>query len=91
MPDKGRLQNNAKKQELKQEVFWLHRGGFVPILKLGWCLHSKQFINFIASLIIMVQCWRGNVAGLHLCVFQGTLTLSEWRCKEAPVYQLERC
>jgi hypothetical protein len=32
----------------------------------------------------------GNVAGLHLCVLRGTLTLSEWRCKEAPVDQQGR-
>jgi hypothetical protein len=43
--------------------------------------------SFITSLIMMVQYWRGNVAGLQLCVSRTTLTLSEWRCKEAPVTQ----
>jgi hypothetical protein len=38
-------------------------------------LHSKQFIKFITSLITMVQCWRGIVAGLQLCVLRRTLTL----------------
>jgi hypothetical protein len=61
------------------------RGGFIPIFKHDGCLHSKQFINFITSLIMMVQCWRGNVTGLHLCILGRTLMLTEWRCKEAPV------
>jgi hypothetical protein len=59
-------------------------------LKRVGCLHSKKFINFITSLIVMFQCWRGNIANLHLCVPRRTLTLSEWRCKECPVYQQGR-
>jgi hypothetical protein len=39
---------------------------------------------------MMVQCWTGNIAGLHLCVLWRTLTLSEWCCKEAPVNQQGR-
>jgi hypothetical protein len=59
----------------------------MPILKYDGLLHSKQFINFISSLIMMVHCWRGNITGLHPCVLQRTLMLSEWHCKEAPVNQ----
>jgi hypothetical protein len=39
----------------------------------------------------MVQCWRGNDTSLHMHVLRWTLTLSEWRCKEAPVINKEGC
>jgi hypothetical protein len=39
---------------------------------------------------MMVQCWSENVFTLHLRVHRRTLTLSEWRCKEAPVSQQGR-
>jgi hypothetical protein len=35
----------------------------MPIFKCDGSIHSKQFIDFITSLIIVVQCWRRNVAG----------------------------
>jgi hypothetical protein len=55
-----------------------------------WVPSFKTIHNFITSLIMMVQCWRGNVASLHLCILQRTLTLSLWRCKEAPVNEQGR-
>jgi hypothetical protein len=59
----------------------------MPIFKRDRRLLSEKFTNFITSSIIMVQCRRGNFARLHLCVFWRTVTLSECRCKEAPVNQ----
>jgi hypothetical protein len=61
-----------------------------PIFKRDGRLPSIQFIKFIASLIMMTQFWKGNVVDLHLCVLRRTLTLSEWRCTEAPVNQQGR-
>jgi hypothetical protein len=60
---------------------------FCAHFQTQWRLHSEQFLNFITSLIMMVQCKRGNIASHHFCVHQRTLTLSEWHCKEAPVNQ----
>jgi hypothetical protein len=59
------------------EVLWLHRGGFMSIFKCDGQLHSKEFINLITSLIMIVQCWRGNITGLYLSILWRTLTLSE--------------
>jgi hypothetical protein len=39
---------------------------------------------------MMIQCWRGDVTGLRLCVLRRILKLSEWHCKEAPVNQQGR-
>jgi hypothetical protein len=49
---------------------------FMHIFKCDRGLHSKQFVNFKTSLM-MVQCWRGNVAGLRLCISRRTFML--WR------------
>jgi hypothetical protein len=38
----------------------------------------------------MVQCWRGNVTDLHLCILRRILTLLQWHCKEVPVNQQGR-
>jgi hypothetical protein len=56
---------------VKQEVLWSRRGGFVPIFKCDGHLHLK----FITSLIMMVQCWRGNVTGLRLYSPENTDTV----------------
>jgi hypothetical protein len=59
--------------------------------QMQWAPSFKKIHYFITSLMMMAQCWRGNVAGLHLCILQRTLTLLEWGCKEAPVNQQASC
>jgi hypothetical protein len=43
---------------LKQELLWSHKGGSMFIFKCDGRFHSKQFLNFITSLVMMVQCWK---------------------------------
>jgi hypothetical protein len=80
MADKGRL---SAEQCIKTVLFVTETRSAVVIqrqfhahFQKQW-VPSKQFINFITSLIMMVQCWNGNVAGVHLRVLQRTLMLSE--------------
>jgi hypothetical protein len=62
MADKGKL---SLEQRIKTVFFFTETRSvvvtqrwFMPIFKREGRLPSKQFINFITSLIIMVQCWE---------------------------------
>jgi hypothetical protein len=61
------------------------------MFKLDGHLHSKQFMNFIISLIMMVQCWRGNVAVVHLCVLRRTSTLQSGAAKKPEQFVKAGC
>jgi hypothetical protein len=60
----------------KQRRFYAHfQTQWAPSFKTIHKLYN-QFNNDF-------ECWRGNIAGLQLCVIQRTLMLSELRCKKA--------
>jgi hypothetical protein len=47
----------------------------MPIFKRDGRLHSKQFINFIISLIIIVQCWRDFINRSNTGSFRAALSM----------------
>jgi hypothetical protein len=80
MADKGRLSVELIKTvlfftETRSAVVTQRR--FHAHFQCNGRCHSKQFINFKTSLMMMVQYWRGKVTGLHLCILWRTLTHSE--------------